>query len=157
SGVGHLSLARLGDLSNPGMTGLAPFLADDEPGSSGVMVLEYNAAAALARLRTAAQPASLGSVVISRGTEDHASFSTQAVEQLTQCLEAAETVLACELVACVRALVLLGRTPAAGSDLGSFFESLQPLRAAQAPGDRSLSDDIAQATRHLHLLSADED
>ncbi|MDQ0709268.1 histidine ammonia-lyase [Arthrobacter woluwensis] len=157
SGVGHLSLARLGDLSNPGMTGLQPFLAQGNPGDSGIMVLEYNAAAALSRLRAAAQPASLGSVVISRGTEDHASFSTQAVEQLTQCLDAAETVLACELVACVRALVLQGRAPAADSDLGSFFDSLQPLRAAQAPGDRSLSDDIAQATRHLHLLSADED
>ena len=157
SGVGHLSLARLGDLSNPGMTGLQPFLAHGNPGDSGIMVLEYNAAAALARLRTAAQPASLGSVVISRGTEDHASFSTQAVEQLAQCLDAAETVLACELVACIRALELQGRAPAGGSDLGSFFESLQPLRAAQAPGDRSLSDDIAQAARHLHLLSADED
>ena len=157
SGVGHLSLARLDDLSNPGMTGLAPFLAGGEPGSSGIMVLEYSAAAALARLRTAAQPASLGSVVISRGTEDHASFSTQAVEHLAQCLDAADILLACELVAAVRALALQQRSPVPDTELGRFFDSLQPLRDAHAPGDRSLSDDITRAARHIHLLSADED
>lgn len=156
SSVAHLSLARLNDLSNPEMTGLGPFLSAGEPGSSGTMLLEYNAAAALARLRSAAQPASLGSVVISRGTEDHASFSTQAVEQLGQCIEAATAVLACEMLASVRALILQEREPAPDTVLGRYFAQARGLLASEDPRDRTLGNDLAQAIQHIHLLTGFE-
>ncbi len=156
SSVAHLSLARLNDLSNPEMTGLGPFLSAGEPGSSGTMLLEYNAAAALARLRSAAHPASLGSVVISRGTEDHASFSTQAVEQLEQCIDAATVVLACELLASVRALILQDREPLPDTVLGQYFAQARSLLATEDPRDRSLGSDLAQAIQHIHLLTGFE-
>ncbi|WP_125610526.1 aromatic amino acid ammonia-lyase [Specibacter cremeus] len=149
SSAAHLSLARLNDLSNPAMTGFSPFLSVGEPGSSGIMLLEYNAAAALSRLRTAAQPSSLASVVISRGTEDHASFSTQAVDQLGQCLEAASVVLACELIAGVRALTLQKREPRPDTDLGRCFREAVPLLGTDDLGDRSLSDYLANAIQYI--------
>src|SRR3954470_23595019 len=37
----ELSTARLGDLVEPDLSGLPPFLADGTPGSSGIMILEY--------------------------------------------------------------------------------------------------------------------
>lgn len=99
-----LSTARLGALVEPTFTGLRPFLADGPAGSSGVMILEYVAHSALADLRHTAAPAGLGNAVLSRGAEEHASFSAQSAHRTGEVLPSYRTVLACELVAAVRAL-----------------------------------------------------
>jgi len=146
----HLSGARLNNLSDPGMTGLNPFLADGEPGSSGVMLLEYNSAAALARLRTAAQPASLGVTVISRGTEDHASFAAQSADQLRDALRAATDALACELISATRAVSLTGAAMDPATSLGQYFLEAQN-RFNPDVIDLPLSGDFAAAAGLLQL------
>ncbi|MEU4409423.1 aromatic amino acid lyase [Streptosporangium sp. NPDC023963] len=98
-----LSAARLATLNDPAHTGLLPFLAE-RPGLSGVMILEYVAHSALAELRHLAAPVTLGGAVLSLGTEDHASFTPQAARSALAAAEPLEIVLACELVASVRAL-----------------------------------------------------
>ncbi|MFB9676156.1 aromatic amino acid lyase [Streptosporangium vulgare] len=98
-----LSVARLATLNDPAHTGLLPFLAE-RPGLSGVMILEYVAHSALAELRHLAAPVTLGGAVLSLGTEDHASFTPQAARSALAAAEPLEIVLACELVASVRAL-----------------------------------------------------
>nr|WP_276609767.1 aromatic amino acid lyase [Arthrobacter silviterrae] len=148
--VAHLSGARLNNLSDPGMTGLNSFLADGEPGSSGVMLLEYNSAAALARLRTAAQPASLGVTVISRGTEDHASFAAQSADQLRDALRAATDALACELISATRAVSLTGAAMDHTTSLGQYFLEAQN-RFNPDVIDRPLSGDLAAAAGLLQL------
>ncbi|MGH3155956.1 MAG: aromatic amino acid ammonia-lyase, partial [Streptosporangiaceae bacterium] len=60
-----LSAARLGTLVEPAFTGLRPFLADEAPASSGVMLLEYVAHSSLADIRRLAAPAALGTAVLS--------------------------------------------------------------------------------------------
>ncbi|WP_329085023.1 MULTISPECIES: aromatic amino acid lyase [unclassified Streptosporangium] len=102
-----LSAARLATLNDPAHTGLLPFLAE-RPGLSGVMILEYVAHSALAELRHLAAPVTLGGAVLSLGTEDHASFTPQAARSALAAAEPLEIVLACELVASVRALRLRG-------------------------------------------------
>ena len=62
---------RAGGL-DPERTGPRPFLAGGPDGSSGIMILEYTASAALAELRGLAAPSSLGTAVLSRGAEEHA-------------------------------------------------------------------------------------
>src|SRR5581483_2715253 len=52
--------AVLAGLGDPELTGLRPFLADGPAASSGTMILEYSANAALAELRACAAPASTG-------------------------------------------------------------------------------------------------
>ncbi|SDZ07069.1 histidine ammonia-lyase [Saccharopolyspora shandongensis] len=152
SSLAQLSVARVTDLSSPEMTGLPAFLADGTPGSSGMMLLEYNQAAAQAALRQSAQPATLGSVVISRGTENHSSFSTQAARQLHQCLESATDVLACELLAAIRALDLRNeRLPGTGH-LSAYLRRIgRELNHDLA--DRSLTTDLATVR---HFLTADQ-
>ena len=81
--VAELSAARLGDLVEPSMTNLSPFLSSGPQAAPGVMILEYVAHDTLAELRHAALPVTLGNAVVSRGLEDHASFSTQAARQAT--------------------------------------------------------------------------
>lgn len=109
--VASLSLARLTKIHDPAMTGLRPFLAEGPAGSSGTMVLEYTAASALGELRQLAQPASLSQTVISLGLEDHASFAWQSALATRSMLSALRTILACELVAAVRAVRRMGAPP----------------------------------------------
>ena len=101
---GQLSLNRLTYVSEPNHTGLEPFLGDGSPGASGVMVVEYVAATALGDLRAAAAPASTQAITLSRGIEDTASFASLAARQLLTAAERYELLVACELVAALRAV-----------------------------------------------------
>jgi histidine ammonia-lyase len=144
-----LSLARLSALTEPERTGLRPFLAGGPAGSSGIMILEYTAAATLAELRGLAAPASLGTAVLSRGAEEHAAFSPQAARAAAAMTIRLRTLLACELVAAVRALRQRGAEPA-GTQLRAVYEHcLSRLPASDE--DRPLDTDIAAAE---HLIAA---
>ncbi|ALG12780.1 aromatic amino acid ammonia-lyase [Kibdelosporangium phytohabitans] len=149
--VAELAAARLGDLVEPDQTDLPAFLASGPAGSSGVMILEYVAHDALAQLRQAALPVTLGSAIVSRGLEDHASFSTQAARQAGQVAAAYRIVLGCELVAAVRALRMRA------ADLVDV-----PVRAAYdhmdaildpRMDDRSLTEDVERASAALSQLA----
>jgi histidine ammonia-lyase len=146
-----LALARIAILIDPNATGLAPFLGDGKPGSSGVMVLEYVGASALGDVRAAATPSGLQTVVLSRGLEEVASFASLAARQAAAVAEPVRLLLACELVAAVRALrakeasldnKLLARALAACADLPDGVE------------DRDLTGDVELATRALPELAA---
>jgi histidine ammonia-lyase len=146
-----LSAARLGTLVEPAFTTLAPFLATDPPPSSGIMILEYVAHSAIADIRRLAAPAALGSAVLSRGVEEHAGFSTQSARVTTDVIGAYRIVLACELVAAVRALRLRGIRPP-GPSLAAAFD----LAAGKLPpdtADRSLDGDLAAAQDLLPHLA----
>jgi histidine ammonia-lyase len=149
--VAELSAARLGDLVEPTLTGLPAFLASGPSGSSGVMILEYVAHDALAQLRQNALPVTIGTAVVSRGLEDHASFATQAARQTRHVVTAYRHVLACELVAAIRALrmrsaSLIDLPIRAAYDLAA--DVLDPSLA-----DRPLSDDITNAAAILDSLA----
>jgi histidine ammonia-lyase len=152
--VAELSAARLGDLVDPDFTGLAPFLADGPPGSSGVMALEYVAQDGVASLRHTTLPATLGSAVISRGLEDHASYSTHGARLATVCVSALRVVLAAELVAAVRALEMGEADPdrplTSSSLRSAYLQATAVLDARRA--DRSLSADLAAAQELLAQL-----
>lgn len=145
-----LSAARISALMEPALTTLRPFLAYGPSASSGLLIAEYVAQSALAELRHLAAPDSLGGAVLSRGTEEHASFSTQAAWHTTSSVSPYETVLACELVAAVRALqqqnVRLHRGP-----LRTVYERAV---AAFDPdmSDRPLDVDLAAAVELIRGL-----
>ena len=149
--VAELSAARLGDLVEPDFTGLSPFLASGPVGSSGVMILEYVAHDALGRLRHSAGPVTLGTSVISRGLEDHASFSPHAASSAAAAAAAYRTVLACELVAATRALRMAG-APLHGTVLGAAFADVD-ARLPDIPADHQLSDEIRSAEQLLDGLA----
>ena len=69
-----------------------------------MLIAEYLAADALARLRVDAAPAVLGTVAISRGLEEHASFAWQAALLARRAVGHLRTVLALEWVVAERAL-----------------------------------------------------
>lgn len=147
----ELSTARLSDLVEPEFTGLRPFLAAGPAGSSGVMILEYVAHDALAELRHTALPATLGTAVVSRGMEDHASFSTQAARATTAAAGAYRQLLACELVAAVRALKMRNAALADIPVRAAYEHAADTLDARTE--DRPLTDDIHRAADLLNDLA----
>ncbi|MEU7640813.1 aromatic amino acid ammonia-lyase [Streptomyces sp. NPDC039016] len=147
-GTAELSTTRLGILVEPAFTGLPPFLAEDAHGSSGVMITEYAAQSALAELRGAAQPVTLGHAVISRGAEEHASFASTGARRLLESVEHFTLVLACELVAAVRALRLRGLAPAGDGELRDFHDRAAD-RLDPSVADRNLTADVEAAAALL--------
>ena len=140
-----LSAARLSALINPSLTGLPAFLASGPAGSSGVMILEYLAQDALARARIMASPVSTGHAVVSLGLEEHASFSTQAVWACEQMAQLAPVVLACELVAAVRAL-RMDPDRLTDGPLRQVYDAAAAVLSDER-GDRSFDDDLTAAAR----------
>ncbi|MFD5814473.1 aromatic amino acid ammonia-lyase [Streptomyces sp. NPDC127038] len=147
-GTARLSAARLSALGRPELTGLRSYLADASTAGSGMMILEYSSASALAEIHACAAPAALGHVVLSQGLEEAATFATQAARKSLRAAQAYRLVLACELVAAVRALRQRDTPPAPGTPAGRAY-----LRAAAALNpdmrDRPLTEDVSTAASLL--------
>ncbi|HEX6444322.1 MAG TPA: aromatic amino acid ammonia-lyase [Streptosporangiales bacterium] len=150
--VTALSTGRLAALFEPDLTGLSVFLASGPAGSSGLLVLEYVAHDVLAEVQHAATPVTTGTAVISRGLEDHASFATQAARFTTDLAELVPTVVACELVAAVRAL-RSAPDRLVDAPVREAFAIADAVLPAD-PADRPHRDDIAIATDVLPELAA---
>ena len=145
--TGTLSVARLGALLDDRVSGLPTFLAADTPPSSGLMMVEYAAHSALADIRRLAGPVVLSGAVLSVGAEEHAGFGTQAAWSATQTVRAYRVVLACELVAAVRAMRLRGERPAGAALAQVFGQADRELPASVA--DRPVDDDLEIAEQLL--------
>ncbi len=150
--VGQLSLARLDLMFHPEFTGLRPFLADGEPASSGVMILENAAHDALSELRNAAMPAGLGHATLSRGVEDHTPFTSQSARQTIRAAEALQLVLSTELVGAMRTLRLRGRKPSAATPLAELYAIAEVLDPHTV--DRPSTADVHEATSLLGRLAS---
>ncbi|MFJ9962537.1 aromatic amino acid ammonia-lyase [Streptomyces avermitilis] len=146
--VARLSTSRLSTLNEPAYTRLRPFLADHEAASSGVMILEYAAGAALGDLRAFSAPASLGHAVLSRGVEEQASFASLAARQTLRACDAYRLVVGCELVAAVRALRQRGLRPDPELPVGRALELAESVLDPEL-ADRPLTDDVTAAAALL--------
>jgi histidine ammonia-lyase len=145
----QLVLHRLTYLSEPAHTGLAAFLGDGTPGASGVMVVEYVAAAALGDLRSAAAPAAVQTTSLSRGAEDHASFASLAARQLLATADSYELLVAAELLTAVRANRQRERAP--GNTLRDVLAACAGLPTDQH--DRDLTADLEVARSLIASLT----
>lgn len=125
------------------------FLAEGPLTASGIMVLEYTAAAALGTVRAAAVPAAIQTAGLSRGVEQDATFAPLAADQLEEAITAARVVVAVELVAAVRA-IRIRRLPVP-EPLARAWQECSVL-----PGqtlDRDLTMDVRQAEQVLDVLA----
>ncbi|WP_332602966.1 aromatic amino acid ammonia-lyase [Arthrobacter sp. S2(2024)] len=145
------NLRRISLLCDPAYTGLHRFLAGDDAGQSGVMMLEYVAAAAVGRIRANAQPVSLQTVVLSLGAEEDASFASVASSRMDSTVRALSTVVGIELLCASRALRLQGRTRGEFTS-PRFRKALDAGLSLPADvQDRDLRPDV-DAASHLAIL-----
>ncbi len=135
--------SRIRMLNDPETNRGNAFLADVEDGSSGLMMVEYVAAGAIAEIRAAAQPASVGTLVLSRGMEEDATFASQSALQLERSVAAYRVLLCCELVGAVRLLRQRGLHDRFAGVAGEAVALTQDL--PWDDGDRDLRGDLVAA------------
>jgi len=114
------------------------------------MMVEYVAAGAIAEIRNAAQPASVGTLVLSRGAEEDATFASQGIHQLERSAAAYRVLLCCELVGAVRLLRQRGIVTGLTGVLGDAVDLASTLPSDDR--DRDLRGDIATAEPLLDRL-----
>jgi histidine ammonia-lyase len=170
-----LAIAELGAISERRVAllldarlngGLPPFLAPASGLNSGMMLLQYTAAALASENKVLVHPASADSIPTSANQEDHVSMGSIAGRHARDVLANVERILAIELLAGAQALDLrlatmsgaTGGTPAGPRVPGAFpapapapgrgvAEAHRRIRSVVAPllVDREMGADIAAA------------
>jgi histidine ammonia-lyase len=162
--LGAISERRIALLLDARLNGgLPPFLAPASGLNSGMMMLQYTAAALASENKVLVHPASADSIPTSANQEDHVSMGATAARHARDVLDNVERILALELLVGAQALDLRRTSvtasagvPAAGTPAGSapapgagVAEAHRRIRAVIAPldADREMGADIAAATR----------
>ena len=115
--LGSISERRAALLLDPRLSGLPPFLVQDAGLNSGLMLLQYTAAALVSENKVLAHPASVDSIPTSANQEDHVSMGSIAARHARDVLRNAQQVLALELLCAAQGLDLRttdGTTPGDG-------------------------------------------
>jgi histidine ammonia-lyase len=149
--LGSISERRTALLIDGRLSGLPPFLVADAGLNSGLMLLQYTAAALVSEDKVLVHPASADSIPTSANQEDHVSMGSIAARQARQILANVEQVVALELLCAGQGLdfrLVDGLRPGEG-----VAEAHRRLRArvAHLDGDRDPGPDIGDAT---HLVRA---
>ena len=166
--LGAISERRTALLLDPRLSGGLPaFLAPASGLDSGLMIVQYTAAALASENKVLAHPASVDSVPTSANQEDHVSMGPIAARHARTVLEHVERIVAIELLVGAEALdQRLGLLAAAASpdEAGTATAADPPvpgagvavardrIRAVVAPldGDREPGPDLAALTALVH-------
>jgi len=129
--LGNISERRIERLLNPALNnGLPAFLTENGGLNSGLMLLQYAAAALVSEGKVLAHPASVDSIPTSGNQEDHVSMGSIAAYKGWQVVKNVSWVIAAELLAAARAMRFISHRPGRGS--GAAFRLLDGLLP---PGD----------------------
>ena len=138
--LASISERRMDTILDSKRTDLPPFLASNSGLESGMMIVQYSAAAAIADLRAHTRPHSTFSLSTSANQEDHVSMAATAAWHLLQASQRLADILACEaLIACEG---LEHRDDEPGDGVKALYEHVRGI-VSPLNGDRSLSDEIA--------------
>ena len=144
--LGVISERRTNQLLDPRWSSLPPFLAKESGVESGLMIVQYVAAAAIAEMHVGGNPATLSNVPVSNNKEDHVSMGATASHKLMVQLQHLARVLACELICGAEALTHANAEP------GPAVRSIAALVAETVPplqGDRVMADEIEALAQRL--------
>jgi len=149
-----IALAELGSISErrtycllSGQRGLTDFLARDPGLQSGLMILQYTAAALVAENRLFASPASVDNVMTSQGQEDHVSMGAHAAVKAMKVMENLKRILAIETICAVTALDQ--RRPLRSSKEIENWAAKCRKTMGFADGDRSWHDSVEKLSADL--------
>ncbi|HEY8198634.1 MAG TPA: histidine ammonia-lyase [Candidatus Limnocylindrales bacterium] len=144
--LGSISERRTALLIDGRLSGLPPFLVADAGLNSGMMLLQYTAAALVSEDKVLVHPASADSIPTSANQEDHVSMGSIAARQARQILTNVEVVLALELLCAGQGLDFrLTDGLHAGDGVAEAHRRLR-VEVAHLEDDRDPGPDIAAAT-----------
>jgi len=125
--LGSVAERRCEQLLNPALSGLPGFLTPQGGLNSGLMIVQYTAAALVSENKVLSHPASVDSIPTSANQEDHVSMGAHACRKLRQVLENVSVVIAAELLCAAQALEFQPLTPGTGVDRARrFVRTLSP-------------------------------
>jgi histidine ammonia-lyase len=123
------------------------FLTKESGLNSGMMVLQYTAAALISQNKVLASPATLDSANVSAGQEDHSSMGVTAALKAREIVDNAFGVAAIELLCSCQAIEFLN--PAELGDGTSKAFGLVRKISPKLTDDRSLAADIERLSKYL--------
>ncbi|MTI95528.1 MAG: histidine ammonia-lyase [Firmicutes bacterium] len=142
--LANISERRIERLVNPQLSNLPPFLTKNGGLNSGLMIVQYAAAALVSENKVLAHPASVDSIPSSGNQEDHVSMGANAANKAAQIADNVVNVLAIELLCACQAVDYRGA------------EKLSPVTAKIYSAVRQLSafiDDDRSVHADIHALS----
>lgn len=116
--LANISERRTERLLNPALSGLPAFLTGDGGLHSGLMILQYTAAALVSENKVLAHPASVDSIPTSANQEDHVSMGNTSARKLREIVWNVTRVLAIETICAAQAVDLAHRIGVAQGPLG---------------------------------------
>jgi histidine ammonia-lyase len=145
--LGNISERRIERLVNPALNnGLPAFLTENGGLNSGLMLLQYAAAALVSEGKVLAHPGSVDSIPTSGNQEDHVSMGSISACKGRQVVENITWVIAAELLAAVRAVRFVEhRLGEAGSAVSKLIGEVVP----QEDSDRILYKDLQEVHQLL--------
>jgi len=153
--LGSIAERRIALLVDPNLNGGLPaFLSSNSGLETGLMLLQYTAAALVSENKVLAHPASVDSIPTSANQEDHVSMGPIAGRHAQSVLSAVERIVALELLCAARALDLRlaeaafrDAMPGAG-----VVDARARVRTVSRPwdADREPGPDIEAVTRLVH-------
>lgn len=150
--LGGIAERRLDRLVNPLVSGLPAFLVSRPGVNSGMMIVQYVAAALAGENRHLAQPAVVDNFVTSGLQEDHLSLGTSAALKLGRALGNCRQILAIEYLLAAQAQEFLGELAT-----GVGTAAARTLLRERVPAyeeDRWLAPDIGAAVALLREVPA---
>ncbi|QUL97772.1 MAG: histidine ammonia-lyase [Candidatus Fermentithermobacillus carboniphilus] len=141
--LANISERRTARLLDASKSGLPPFLVPEGGLNSGLMLLQYTAAALCSECKVLSHPASVDTIPTSADQEDHVSMSTIAARKARDIAENVANVLAIEFISACQALEFQDRTllsPAGQAAYRLLRDRVPPLNV-----DRELSQDVTEA------------
>jgi histidine ammonia-lyase len=151
--LGNMSerrVARLVDADSNG--GILPMFLTEQGGlESGMMMVQYTAAALASENKVLAHPASIDTIPSSANIEDHVSMGATAVRQVEQILGHVETIVAIELLAAAQGVDFRRRLMGQDKALGKGTEVAYRLIREKVPflEDDTILAPLMEETRRL--------
>ena len=145
--LGNISERRIERMVNPALSnGLPAFLTENGGLNSGLMLLQYAAAALVSEGKVLAHPGSVDSIPTSANQEDPVSMGSISAYKGRQVVENISWVIAAELLAAARAMRFIEHRPGkVASAVLDLFGEVIP----QDQNDRILYKDLQLVREHL--------
>lgn len=142
--MASISERRTFRLVSPSTNRDLPAFLSKEPGpSSGMMIVQYTAAALVSELRALATPVSIDSVPTSDNQEDHVSMGMTAADLTMQAVDRLASVLSCEILCSCQAIDLDPGQP--GNEVGRLHQVVRGV-VPELHEDRPPAPDIEKIT-----------
>ncbi|MHA1972678.1 MAG: histidine ammonia-lyase [Candidatus Hodarchaeales archaeon] len=152
SELGNISERRVDHLLNPKLSGLPAFLSVNSGLDSGLMIAQYTAASLVSENKILASPASVDSIPVSAGQEDHVSMGTISASHARQILENLEIILSIELIAVCQAVDLADVYQEMSPKLREKFSIIRQ-KITKIERDRVLATDIYECVELIRKRS----